>query len=60
MESPIPLPRALIASVPACALLAGSLVLFSRKKARSSFLQVFGAGCLVVGTTGRSLRGDDG
>ena len=48
MESHITLTRALVASVPACALLAGSLVLFSREKARSSYLQLFGAGCLVV------------
>src|SRR5215467_556507 len=48
MESHITLTRALVASVPACALLAGSLVLFSREKARSSYLQVFGAGCFVV------------
>ena len=40
--------KALVALVPACTLFSGSVVLFSRGKNMSSFLQLFGAGCLVV------------
>ena len=39
---------ALAALVPACMLFAGSSVLFFRGKTVCSFLQLFGAGCLVV------------
>jgi hypothetical protein len=39
---------ALVALVPACMLFFGSAVLSSRKKTIPSFLQVFGAGCLLV------------
>jgi len=44
----ITLLRALIALVPACMLLSGSLVLFYKRKAVGSFLQLVGSGCLVV------------
>jgi hypothetical protein len=40
--------KALIALVPACVLLSGSAVLFFRGKTVYSFLQLLGAGCLVV------------
>lgn len=40
--------RALIALVPACMLFSGSVVLFLRGKTVSSFLQLLGAGCLVL------------
>jgi hypothetical protein len=40
--------KALIALVPAGMLFFGSLVIFFRRKALSSFLQLLGAGCLVV------------
>ena len=40
--------RALIALVPACMLFDGSVVLFIRGKTVSSFLQLLGAGCLVL------------
>jgi hypothetical protein len=40
--------RALVALVPACMLLAGSLVWFFRGKCACSFVQVVGAGCLVL------------
>ena len=40
--------KALIALLPACALFSGSAVLFSRTKAVSAFLQLLGAGGLVV------------
>jgi uncharacterized protein (DUF983 family) len=40
--------RALVALVPACMLFCGSIVLFFRGKTVSSFLQLLGAGCLVV------------
>lgn len=40
--------KALVALVPACMLLFGSVVLFSRGKTAWSFLQVLGAGCLVL------------
>ena len=39
---------ALAALVPACMLFAGSAVLFFRGKTVCSFLQLLGAGCLVV------------
>jgi hypothetical protein len=40
--------KGLIALVPASMLFCGSLVLFSRRKAVCSSLQLLGAGCLVV------------
>lgn len=40
--------KALVALVPACLLLFGSVVLFFRGKTIGSFLQLVGAGCLVV------------
>lgn len=40
--------KALVALVPACVLFSGSVVLFLRGKSLSSFLQLFGAGCLVL------------
>jgi hypothetical protein len=40
--------RALFAFVPVCMLFCGSIALFSRGKTVSSFLQLLGAGCLVV------------
>lgn len=40
--------RALLALVPAFMLLLGSLVLFVRGKTVSSFLQLFGSGCLLL------------
>ena len=40
--------KALVALVPACMLLSGSVVLFVRGKTVWSFLQLLGAGCLVV------------
>ena len=40
--------KALVALVPACMLFSGSAVLFFRGKTVSSFLQLFGAACLVV------------
>ena len=40
--------KALIALLPACMLLSGSAVLFSRTKAVSCFLQLLGTGGLVV------------
>jgi len=40
--------KALIALVPASMLFCGSLLLFFRRKAICSFLQLLGAGCLVV------------
>ena len=40
--------KGLVALVPACMLFSGSVVLFFRGKTIWSFLQVVGAGCLVV------------
>ncbi len=40
--------KALVALVPACILLFGSMVLFCRGKTVSSFLQLLGTGCLVM------------
>ena len=40
--------RSLVALVPACMLFSGSVVLFFRGKTVCSFLQLLGAGCLVV------------
>jgi len=40
--------RALVGLVPACMLLSGSVVLLVRGRSVSSFLQLLGAGCLVV------------
>jgi hypothetical protein len=40
--------KALVALVPLCMLLCGSVVSFSREKTAGVFLQVLGAGCLVV------------
>jgi hypothetical protein len=48
MESHVMLFRALVAMVPAGMLFSGSVVLFFRGKTVCSFLQVLGAGCLVV------------
>ena len=39
---------ALLALVPVCMLFAGSAVLFFSAKTVASFLQLFGAGCLVI------------
>ena len=44
----IPLYRALVALLPTSLLFAGSIVLFLRRKALFVFMQVFGAGCLVL------------
>jgi succinate dehydrogenase/fumarate reductase cytochrome b subunit len=44
----ITLLKALVALLPAGVLFSGSVVLFSREKSVSSFLQLVGAGCLVV------------
>jgi hypothetical protein len=40
--------KALVALVPASVLFSGSIVLFLKGKTVGSFLQLFGAGCLVV------------
>lgn len=40
--------KALVALLPACMLFSGSAVLFFRGKSVRSFLQVLGAGCLVL------------
>jgi hypothetical protein len=40
--------KALVALVPTCMLFLGAVVLFFREKSVHSFLQPFGAGCLVV------------
>ena len=40
--------KALVALVPTCMLLSGSVVWFFREKTLWTFLQVVGAGCLVV------------
>jgi hypothetical protein len=40
--------KALLALVPACALLAGSAVLFLRVRSFACFLQLFGTICLLV------------
>lgn len=40
--------KALVALVPASVLSSGSVVLFLRGKSLSSFLQLFGAGCLLL------------
>lgn len=40
--------KALSASVPTCMLFSGSVGLFSRGKTTGSFLQLLGAGCLLV------------
>lgn len=45
---PVALMRALIALLPVCVLLCGSVVRFLRRKTVASFLQLLGAGCLVV------------
>ena len=44
----MPFQVTLAALVPACVLLAGSAVQFSREKTVGTFLQLLGAGCLVV------------
>ena len=44
----ITLAKALIALVPASMLLLGSMLVFLRGKTVGTFLQAFGAGCLVV------------
>jgi hypothetical protein len=40
--------KALVALVPACMVVSGSVVLFFRGKSASSFLQLFSAICLVM------------
>jgi hypothetical protein len=40
--------KALVALVPMCMLFFGSVVLFARKKTVWCFLQLLGAGCLVI------------
>jgi len=40
--------RALVALVPACMLLAGAAIVFASGKTVGAFLQLCGAGCLVV------------
>jgi hypothetical protein len=40
--------KALLALVPVCLLLTGSLILFSKRKSSGSLLQVAGAACLLV------------
>lgn len=40
--------KALLAFLPALVLLFGALVLYARRKTFYSFLQLFGAGCLVL------------
>ena len=40
--------KALVALLPACMLFCGSVVMFFRGKTLSSFLQLLGAGCLVL------------
>ena len=44
----VTLAKSIVALVPATMLLLGSVVLFSRRKTVGTFLQVVGAGCLVV------------
>ncbi len=44
----VPLLKGLIALAPACMLFFGSLVLFFRGKTVFLFLQILGAGCLVM------------
>jgi len=40
--------RTLVALVPACILFSGAIVLFLKGRALCSFLQLLGAGCLMV------------
>ena len=40
--------RGLVALMPACVLLSGSIILFSKGKTVGSFLQLLGAGSLIV------------
>jgi hypothetical protein len=40
--------KALVALVPICVLFSGSIVWFAQGRSLSSFLQLIGAGCLVV------------
>src|SRR5438477_7762669 len=42
------LPKGLLALVPTSMLLAGSIVLFRSRRTVGSFLQLLGAGCLIV------------
>src|SRR5258708_13720174 len=44
----VTLVRALGALAPACVLFSGSMILFFRRKSAWSFVQILGAGCLVV------------
>jgi succinate dehydrogenase/fumarate reductase cytochrome b subunit len=44
----ITLLKVLVALLPACMLFSGSVVLFAKGKTSGSFLQVLGAGCLLV------------
>ena len=43
-----PLLKALVALAPACLLFTGSVLLLLRQRSVSSFLQLIGAGCLVM------------
>ena len=40
--------KALVALLPACLLLSGSIILFLRGKTSYLFMQLFGAGCILV------------
>jgi hypothetical protein len=40
--------KALVATVPACMLFSGSMVMFLRSRKTALLLQLFGAGCLLV------------
>ena len=40
--------KALIAFVPACLLFLAAIILFFKEKSAGSFLQLIGAGCLVI------------
>jgi hypothetical protein len=48
LDQPVALLKALIALLPMCVLLSGSVVRFLRRKTVASFLPLLGAGCLVV------------
>ena len=49
--------KALVALAPACILFSGSAVLFFRAKSVRSFLQLLGAGFLVISRSHSYLRG---
>jgi hypothetical protein len=40
--------KALVASLPACVLFSGSVLFFLKRRSMSHFLQLLGAGCLVL------------